>query len=442
MPNASRLSSSKSECRVPNGADEASGKTLLRAAWVAPMDGPPIRDGAIVFDRGVILQVGSADSLTKLHPDAHLVERPDETILPGLVNAHTHLELSEYACGQAPGDFVEWLMRLVPRGPLNLEAIHKSVAQSVPIGVGQCLRFGVTCVGDISRHSGVSRPLLRDGPLRVVSYGEIQAMAKRRGLLEERIEAATDRRFDSEFLRTALTPHAPYSVEIAGYRRCLEVARSRALPLATHLAETTFEAPFLESHSGRFRDLWEYLGAWDDGVPRFGGGPIRLAASIGLLNYPRSLLAHVNYCDDSEMDLLAGGRASVVYCPRTHAYFGHPPHRWREMLARGINVAVGTDSCASSPDLNLVDELRLLRRLAPEIPALELWKMATVNAARALDMQAWIGALRPGLAADLVAFKSAAAEPLEEILNSAAPPAQVWIGGRQIDPATANTSRR
>jgi cytosine/adenosine deaminase-related metal-dependent hydrolase len=132
-----------------------------------------------------------------------------------------------------------------------------------------------------------------------------------------------------------------------------------SLPLATHLSEAQEEKTFLESHSGMFRDLWERIGSWEDDVPTFKGSPIAMAQAIGMLDFP-TLLAHVNYCDDHELELLTRGRASVVYCPRTHRYFGHPPHRWREMLARGINVAVGSDSCASSPDLNLVDDLRLL----------------------------------------------------------------------------------
>jgi len=396
------------------------------------MDAPPIRDGAVLFDRGVILDVGDGRSLTSRYPDAQLIDRPDQTLLPGLINGHTHLELSGFSCGARPADFVEWLMQLVPSGPIDLEFIHKSVARSVPIGVEQCLRFGVTCVGDIARHCTVSRPILQHGPLRVVSYGEVQAMARRRGLLEERAEAAADRRWESEFLRTAITPHAPYSVEMDGYRRCLEVASAGGLPLATHLAETREEGEFLEHHAGRFRDLWNYLGAWDEDVLRFAGGPIRFAAAAGLLDYPRTLLAHVNYCDDSELALLGTGNASVVYCPRTHAYFGHPPHRWRQMLAHGINVAVGTDSCASSPDLNLIDELRLMRRIAPDVPALQLWKMATVNAARALDMPDRVGALRAGAAADLVTFKASSAAPLDEILDSDALPADVWIAGKRL----------
>ena len=116
-------------------------------------------------------------------------------------------------------------------------------------------------------------------------------------------------------------------------------------------------------------------------------------AELGYLAYPKTLLAHVNYCEDDELQLLANGRASVVYCPRTHAYFGHPPHRWREMLAMGINVAVGTDSRGSSPNLNLVDDLRLLHRLAPEVSPERIWEMGTTHSATAIGCAESCGTL-------------------------------------------------
>lgn len=412
------------------------GKRIIRAGWVAPMDRPLLRNGAVAFQAGTILEVGPADEISRRHRDAEVIDRPEDIVLPGLVNAHAHLELSEFSRGDAPRDFVEWLMRLVPQGQVTADAVQESVARSIPIGVQQCLRFGVTCVGDISRHCAVTRPLLSKGPLRVVSYGEVQAMARRRELLEQRLALAIDNASASAYLQIAISPHAPYSIEIEGYRRCLEVARALGLPLATHLAETPDEAPFLARHSGRFRELWDYLGAWDDAVPTASGGPIRFAHSIGLLNYDHALLAHVNFCDDDELGLLAGGSAGVVYCPRTHAYFGHPPHRWREMLDRGINVAVGTDSCASSPDLNLVDDLRMLRNMAPHVPPLRLWEMATVRAARAVGMHDQVGTLRPGLAADFVVFDTVGPDPLVSILESDAMPREVWIGGESASDLT------
>jgi cytosine/adenosine deaminase-related metal-dependent hydrolase len=231
-------------------------------------------------------------------------------------------------------------------------------------------------------------------------------------------------------LRAGVSPHAPYSIDADGYRRCLAAAQERRLPLTTHLAESPDEGTFLADHAGPFRELWDRLGAWDDSVPRFPGGPIRFAASLGLL-VESVALAHVNYCDNDEMRLLAAGRASVVYCPRTHAYFGHSPHRWRDMLAAGINVAVGTDSCASSPDLNLVDDLRLLHRIAPDVPPFALWEMATTRAARALGLGPHAGTLAPGAPADCAIFSASGPDPLREVLENDRPPAEVWIGGRR-----------
>jgi aminodeoxyfutalosine deaminase len=149
-----------------------------------------------------------------------------------------------------------------------------------------------------------------------------------------------------------------------------------------------------------------------------------------LLDYP-TLLAHVNYCDDDELKLLSAGIASVVYCPRTHAYFGHPPHRWRVMLEAGINVAVGTDSTASSPDLNLLDDLRLLHQIAPETKVETLWEMATIRAARALQLDRHVGSLALGKSADFVLFPVTSQQPLTAILENHIIPSAVWIDGKQ-----------
>jgi len=393
------------------------------------MSAPLLRDAAVVCRGGIITAVGDAKSLRRLNPDAHVHDAGDVILLPGLVNAHTHLELSDCTAGPPPASFGQWINDLVQRTASVGDAMADVVKRAVEIGITQCLRFGVTTVGDITKQCMLTRPLLRDGPLHVISFGEIQAMAQRRSLLEQRFTAAADMSLESPHLRVGLSPHAPYTVEQAGYAKCLSFCKTHNRPLATHLAETPDEALFLSEHRGPFRDLWETgVNAWDDSVPKYTGGPIRFAAELGLLDYP-TLLAHVNYCDDDELSILARGKASVVFCPRTHQFFQHPPHRWRDMLARGINVAIGTDSCASSPDLNLVDDLRLLRRLAPEVPAQKIWELATLNAARALQVTGSIGQLSIGAWADLVAFPVRTDHPLEEILEGTATPSAVWIGG-------------
>jgi len=434
-------------------------KTLLKAAWIATMDRVPFRAGAIVFTpksssvpligNGYtaafcpIVGVGTATEMRREHPDAVVEDLGNVVLMPGLVNAHTHLELSDMAPAKKPaaapspssgpptgGDrnLAHWLLNLMQStAATTSEQLPAVVAKAIVTGIQQCLGFGTTCIGDISRQCHLSRPLLRTSPLRINSYGEIQAMGQRRSLLESRLAVALDQAQAAPRLRIGLTPHAPYTVEPNGYRRCLDLASAAGLPLATHLAESPDEAAFLSRHGGPFRDLWQAIDAWDDHVPSFDGGPIRFVHCLGLLDYP-TLLAHVNYVDDAELAILAAGQASVVYCPRTHAYFGHPPHRWRDMLARGINVAFGTDSCASSPDLNLLEELRMVHRIAPDVPALDLWQMVTLNAAKAL-LRPEAGRLAPGCAADFVAFPAANDHPLLDILETCVRPQAVWIDG-------------
>ncbi|WP_428939704.1 amidohydrolase family protein [Fontivita pretiosa] len=416
----------------------ASGKMVMTAAWVAPMDAPIIHNGAVVIADGRIVAVGPARKLLADHGHgACRQDLPEAILLPGLVNPHTHLELRTCTCGDsAPGSFAEWILSIRQRmreGSPPATDPEQSIRQAVEVGIQQCLRFGVTTVGDISQQMHVTRPLLRDSPIRAVSFGEVIGLARLRWRFDELLPRAVDGSMESSRLRIGLTPHAPYTVDLPGYRQCLHIARQRRLPLATHLAETIEEQQFITHHSGPLRQLWEQIGSWAEPVETFRDGtPVAMAHALGLLEYP-TLLAHVNYCDQNDLELLSRGRASVVYCPRTHRYFGHPPHRWREMLARGINLAVGTDSCASSPDLNIVDDLRLLQQIAPQMPSQALWQLATVRAARALGMHDSIGSLTVGKRADLVAFPVAGSDgedPLGAILSDRRTPIGVWIEGR------------
>ena len=410
---------------------------LLRAARVAPMDRPPLRDAAVVIDGETILDVGDAAAMARAYPAAEHEDCGDALLLPGLVNAHTHLELSDMSAVERRGSFAEWIMSVI-RTRASLGTLGgDSAANAARLGAAESLRFGVTTVGDVSKFAADTRPALAASPLRVISFGEVQAMAGRRDLLGSRLAEATDLRFDGwddrNRLRVAVTPHAPYSVEPAGYRACLAWAETHGRPITTHLAETPDEAAFLADHDGPLMQIWHALRDWRDDVPKFAGGPVRLAKHLGLLDYP-TLLAHVNYADDAELDLLAAGRASVVWCPRTHDYFGHAPHRWREMLGRGVNVCVGTDSRASSPDLNAVDDLRLLRRQHRDVPAATLWEMVTTRPAAALGVADRVGSLRAGGWADVVSFPAAgaAADPLAAVLDDNLLPGDVWVAGEKL----------
>ena len=402
-------------------------RILLRARWVATMAAPPVENGAVLIDRGNVVAAGRAADIATGSGDVIVKDYGDAVVLPGLVNAHTHLELSHLSPPPRVGSFVDWLADVMASAPPA-----GSTADAVRAGIAESLRFGVTLVGDISREPQAARRVLAESRLGAVSYGEVGGMAGRRHLFAPRLEAALDSTFSGPRLRIGVSPHAPYSVDRQGYRTCIDRARDLGIPLTTHVAESPDEASFLKRHSGPFRKLWDRLGAWTDPPEREKYDPVGFVGSVPLLNYPLTLLAHVNYCSISDLGTLRRAAASVVYCPRTHSYFGHPPHRWRAMLAEGVNVCVGTDSRASSPDLNLADDLRLLHRMAPEVPSAALWEMATLRGARALGMSAGWGTLTPGRFADCVVFPATTKDPLREVLEKDVLPLAVWADGREV----------
>ncbi len=199
---------------------------IIRATWIAPMSGPLLRDAAMAIAGGKILAIGNPMQVIRANPNARVTKLDNTLILPGLVNAHCHLELSDMTPGERPASFVDWLIRVIKsRILVEPELLSEVVTFAVRSGVAQCLRHGVTTVGDISRQCLLTRNLLKEGPLRVVSFGEVQGMARRRHMLEERFAAAVDPAMASEHLHIGVSPHAPYSIEPEGYRRCAAEAR-------------------------------------------------------------------------------------------------------------------------------------------------------------------------------------------------------------------------
>jgi cytosine/adenosine deaminase-related metal-dependent hydrolase len=200
--------------------------------------------------------------------------------------------------------------------------------------------------------------------------------------------------------------------------------------LAIHLAETTLERELLLSQQGAMRAFLEEMGAWE---------PTGLAGSLEWFMHQAQrtepvALVHGNYLDASKVAALgSGSRAHVVYCPRTHAFFGHPPHPFLDLQQAGVNVALGTDSLASNPDLSILEEMRFLWRSRPETPGETLLRMATLSGAAALGWDQETGSLTPGKSADFVVvpLERESANPYEDLFGSSRPVASVWIRGRK-----------
>jgi cytosine/adenosine deaminase-related metal-dependent hydrolase len=415
--------------------------TLLSSDSLAPFDPdlpPLLHNAGLVLTGPTITAIDELPALRRRFgnlPHTHL----PGLILPAFINPHTHFELSYLAAHNlAASHFTGWISNLMASYPPPNQ-LPATIATAVQFAVNASLDAGVATIGDISRHTSLTRPLLSPGPLRTVSFGEIVALGKMRHRLDPLLAAAADPASASDHLRIALSPHAPYTVESPALARIVHAALEKNLPLAIHLAELSEESQFLADLSGplgRDWDLMLKMDIIDDHIPTCPDGPLAWAANAGLLDASHRipiLLAHANYCSDADLALLAASQASVAYCPRTHAYFRHPPtHRYRDMLAAGVNVALATDSLASNPDLNPLNDARFLYARDKTDPH-TLLQMITANAARALGLSAITGSLSPGKSADLLSFPLAPApDPLTTLLQSPATRAALYLAGVRV----------
>jgi cytosine/adenosine deaminase-related metal-dependent hydrolase len=375
----------------------------VTARWLFPVDQPPLARGTLTIQGGRILAVDKAGARTAD------IDLGNAAILPGLVNAHTHLDLSD-AVGRCPptADFTAWLRAVIAH---RRRQTPEDVARAIDIGVSQCLRYGTTLVGDIAA-DGSSWERLTRAPLRATVFYEMLGLTRERA--EQTLGIARDwlaKHPDTLTCRAGLSPHAPYSV-----RACMFAALTRTrphapgtaevyTPTAIHVAETEAEIQLLRYHQGPFVDFLRELGVWDRAG--LAGDPKRLVESRN--EAASSLFIHGNYLPP-ETDL---GKGTLVLCPRTHATFGHKPHPFRTFLAKGSRVVLGTDSLASSPDLDILAEARFLHQQYPELPGETILAMATIQGATALTWNNETGSLAAGKSADLVVLPLPNAEPAD-----------------------------
>jgi len=403
---------------------------ILRARHVATAAGPPIENGMLEIRDGRILRV------ERVHgPAPHgAIDLGDAVLCPGFVNAHTHLELSALAHRVPPSaSFTDWLLRVIRESAERLSD-DEAIRASVRFGIRASLRAGVTTVGDITRNPATTRSVLADSPLTAVSFGEVTAIGTRRSLGHERIAAAIAQGYDQRNVYVGISPHSPYSVEPDVLRQCAQAAREHDLSVTIHVVETADEASFTEARSGAFVELLRALGIWDEAVPMSGRTPVGLLAEVGLLT-SRCVLAHANYVTRSDVELIRRSGASVAYCPRTHAAFGHPPHSFRDFLRAGVNVCLATDSLASNPSLSVLDEARFVRRMSPEVDPALLLEMITIRPARALGLEHELGTLEPGKRADVNVLPLPADEPWNAVFHSDGDPRETYLRGARVNMA-------
>lgn len=302
-----------------------------------------------------------------------------------------------------PEDQIDWLRRVVERRRWTLK---RSIEATIRENLDALLASGTTLVADITG-GGASWEAIAEAPVRGVVFSEVLGLKRNRGL--ETWQSAWDwiATVNAEdavraCARPGLAPHAPYSTAGWLYHRAAEVK----LPLTTHLAEIPEERELLAHGTGRLREFFEELGAWDDDWEPIGRSPADTIRK-GDLRRTDWLVAHGTYLEPSEFWQFRPEaapdyqRVAIAFCPRTHARFGHAPHPFRAMLDRGVVVCLGTDSRASTPSLSILDEARFLRSGDDPPPGRLLLAMSTLFGAWALRADTVTGSLKTGKSADL-----------------------------------------
>jgi cytosine/adenosine deaminase-related metal-dependent hydrolase len=351
-------------------------------------------------------------------------------VLPGLVNAHTHLELS-YLRDEVPpaSEFVAWIRRVMAARRDRPNPASPEIVAAVKAGVAECLACGTALVGDISNTLITVEPLKASDLAAVVFYELIRFDAPDPERLVEQAWRDLDACVATDRVRTTLAAHAPYSVAPL-LLRAIRAAMDRApfAPCSIHLSESVEEVEFIKSGGGAWRTLLEEIGVWNPAWVPPGGSPVAFLDGAGFLD-ARVLAVHGVQMTPEDLALLTARGCTVVACPRSNGHTGAGAPPIGDFYASGVRVAVGTDSLASAPDLNVFAELATMRALAPSVPAAALLDSATRQGARALGFEADYGTIEPGKRARLVAVAVPShLDDVEEYLVSGVTPDQIaWL---------------
>jgi 5-methylthioadenosine/S-adenosylhomocysteine deaminase len=373
------------------------------ARWVVPVSRPPIANATVVEDGGRIVYVGPRDSA----PPGTDVDLGQVALTPGLVNAHTHLELTVMRGFLEDLAFRDWIVRLTKarRAVLSFDAL----VESARAGIAEGLSAGVTTYADTSE-SGAPFVALREMGVRGVLYQEVfgpDPAQCAEAFTDLRAKVDTMRRDESALVRIGVSPHAPYSVSDSLFQVTAAFARGESLPIAVHIAESDDESRYVTEGRGTWADDHRRRGI---AVQVRGTSPIAMLDRTGVL-VARPLLIHCVRVSDADIASIAGHGCAVAHCPASNAKLGHGIAPLTTMLGASISVGLGSDSVASNNRMDLLDEARvavLVQRARTgrhdALSASAALELATLGGARALGLDREIGSLDVGKSADLAAF--------------------------------------
>jgi cytosine/adenosine deaminase-related metal-dependent hydrolase len=413
---------SMNELRAPR-------RLLLRARIVAPMDAPPIQNGAVAVEGHRVAAVGRFEELAG-REELEVIDLGEQVLLPGLINAHCHLDYTMMRHAIAPPkSFTAWVQRInAMKRSLDTEDYLAAIAR----GFQELKRWGTTTVCNIEAFPELM-PRLPPSPIRTWWFYEMIDVRHR--ITTEEVVAGALSFFQSRgnsLESFGLSPHAPYTASAMLYELANHCAATYQMALTTHVAESREEFTMFRHGSG---PLYDFLNGLQRPMNDCGSStPFAHLWSSGAIGADW-ILVHMNELTEEDFRLLAElpreALPHIVHCPGSHRYFGHEPFAWKRLQEMGVNLCVGTDSLASGNSLSLLEELRDLQRTEPWLSAEELLKAVTLNPARALGRGDLLGRIGPGAAADLIALPASGnlASVLEEVVAYEQPIPWMMIDG-------------
>ncbi|MEO7086277.1 MAG: amidohydrolase family protein [Gemmatimonadaceae bacterium] len=389
-----------------------------RARWVVPVSSPSIADGVVVVDGSTIAYVGGIDDA----PDGDDENLGNVLLMPGLVNAHCHLELTAMRGFLEDLDFRSWILRLVSarRAVLDRDAL----LDSARFGLEEGIRAGITSYADTCE-SGVVLQAMREAGVRGIMYQEVFGpdplqCADQIAALKTTVEG--QRYLETPLVRVGVSPHATYTVSDDLFRATADLAREQKLPVAIHIAESAMEQELVVDATGGFADGLRARGFT---VESRGRTPVSLLEKLGVLDLS-PLLIHCVRIDGADIAAIARSRSPVAHCPASNAKLGHGIAPLGQLLAAGITVGLGSDSMASNNRMDMLEEARMALLMsrsrsgslnAPT--AQDVLELATIGGAKAIGIGDAVGTLEPGKQADLAAFSLDAVPPTYDPVTAA-----------------------
>ena len=373
---------------------------LHRARWVLPVSAGPIAGGAVLTGPGRIVAVGPYRTLAPHLPaDAPVEDHGDCAIIPALVNAHTHLELSALkgSIGLPQPGFAAWVTELFSRGAsLTPEQIEQGFAR----GCAEALDSGTALCGDIT--NGRFAPARPGAALRRQVFLELLGFdcATLEAALESSAHRGLDAAFEDSFV--SVCAHAAYSASPEVIRQAKDWSGARGRPFSIHTAEHPEETEFLSTGGGFCRALLERLGRWDPRWNPPGVSPVRYLDGLGVLD-ASTLLVHAVHLSGADWDIVSARGCRVCFCPRSNRNLNAGSPQIGRALALGVAAALGTDSLASNTGVDLFAEAAFVLENHPDVTAASALRMITLGGAEALGQSASYGSIEPGKAPALLA---------------------------------------